>query len=57
MIGAGKEFRLFATGDSEGIPGVSASTIKGEQQSYETNHWLLPTPNNGTNGWDDYVFV
>ena len=57
MIGAGKEFRLFATGDSEGIPGVSASTIKGEQQSYETNHWLLPPPNNGTNGWDDYVFV
>jgi len=30
LIGAGKEFRLFATGDAEGIPGVSAGTIRGE---------------------------
>jgi len=40
-IGAAKEMRLFATGDSEGLP-VSANTIRGEQRSYETNHWLFP---------------
>jgi lysophospholipase-3 len=53
LIGAGKEFRLFSTGDSEGIPGVSAGTIRGEQRSYESNHWLLPTQQ----GWNDTIFV
>merc|ERR1711966_564236 len=39
--GAAKELRLMATGDNEGLP-VSPSSLKDEQRSYETNHWLLP---------------
>ena len=41
LIGAAKEFRLFATGDNEGLP-VQASSIRDEQRSYETNLWLSP---------------
>eukprot|EP00938_MAST-03A_sp_MAST-3A-sp1_P002951 g2951.t1 len=41
LIGAAKEFRLFATGDNEGLP-VQTSSIRDEQRSYETNLWLSP---------------
>jgi len=41
LKGAAKEWRLFATGDSEGLP-VQASSIRDEQRSYETNLWLSP---------------
>lgn len=54
-VGAAKEARLFATGDNEGIPGVSASKIRDEQRSYETNHWLYPAPKSPV--WADQVLV
>lgn len=47
VLGAAKEFRLFATGDNEGIP-VQASSIRDEQRSYETNLWLLPRDQRST---------
>mmetsp|Transcript_32386 Transcript_32386/g.74918 ORF Transcript_32386/g.74918 Transcript_32386/m.74918 type:complete len:395 (-) Transcript_32386:586-1770(-) len=40
--GTVNEMKLFATGSSEGIPGVSSNTVRGEQRSYESNAWLLP---------------
>ena len=40
FFGAAKEARLFATGDDEGLP-VNAATIRDEQRSYQTNHWLV----------------
>ncbi len=40
--GTAKEMRLFASGDAEGIPSVSPSTVREEQRSYESNFWLLP---------------
>merc|ERR1711871_1806090 len=54
-VGAAKEARLFATGDNEGIPGVSANTIREEQRSYETNHWLFPAA--GSKVWAGEVLV
>jgi len=50
--GTAKEFRLFATGDSQGLP-VNANTIRGEQRSYETNAWMLPIPE----AWGETVLV
>ncbi|GMI01918.1 hypothetical protein TrVE_jg4648 [Triparma verrucosa] len=47
--GTAQELRLFASGDSEGIPGVSSDTVKEEQRSYESNFWLLPN----LELWDD----
>ncbi|GMH73018.1 hypothetical protein TL16_g06070 [Triparma laevis f. inornata] len=40
--GTAQEMRLFASGDSEGIPLVSGKTVRNEQRSYESNFWLLP---------------
>lgn len=40
--GTVNEMKLFATGSSEGIPGVSSNTVRGEQRSYESNAWLMP---------------
>lgn len=47
LMGAAKEWRLFATGDSEGLP-VQASSIRDEQRSYETNLWLSPRDHSTT---------
>lgn len=51
--GAGKEIRLHASGDNQGIPGVSSLSIREEQRSYETNFWLAPVPK----WWGDRVVV
>lgn len=53
FTGAAKEARLFATGDTEGLP-VSASSIHNEQRSYQTNHWLFPT---ATKEWEGQVLA
>ena len=50
--GAAKEFGLFASGNAEGLP-VNPLTIRGEQRSYETNHWLMPVKSI----WGDTVLV
>merc|ERR1712072_56665 len=44
FAGTANEMELFASGSAEGIPGVSASTVRDEQRSYESNLWLLPVP-------------
>jgi lysophospholipase-3 len=41
--GTASEIQLFASGDNEGVPGVSGKTLREEQRSYQTNFWLLPT--------------
>jgi lysophospholipase-3 len=58
-VGAASEFRLFATGDNEGISFLSPGTVREEQRTYETNHWLLPAPPKGdkTSPWGNTVFV
>ena len=40
--GTSTEVKLFASGDAEGIPLISGKTVREEQQSYESNFWLLP---------------
>jgi len=55
FAGAAKEARLFASGDSEGLP-VSAAAVRDEQRSYETNHWLFPTPGAGS-PWSGFVLA
>ena len=42
FAGSAQLARLFATGDSEGLP-VAPSLVRDEQRSYESNHWLYPT--------------
>jgi lysophospholipase-3 len=41
---------LMATGNNEGIPFVSAASIKEEQRTYETNHWMVPSPKSWADG-------
>ncbi|GMI34549.1 hypothetical protein TrCOL_g1274 [Triparma columacea] len=41
--GTANEMKLFASGNNEGIPGVSGKTVREEQRSYESNFWLLPS--------------
>ena len=41
--GSASEMKLFASGNNEGIPGVSGKTVREEQRSYESNFWLLPS--------------
>mmetsp|Transcript_77305 Transcript_77305/g.231925 ORF Transcript_77305/g.231925 Transcript_77305/m.231925 type:complete len:221 (-) Transcript_77305:57-719(-) len=55
FAGAAKEARLFATGDNEGLP-VKAATIRDEQRSYQTNHWLSPQPGAGS-PWAGFVLA
>ena len=52
-IGAAKLYRIFATGDNEGINIVKSLYVRGEQRSYETNLWLLPR----SSEWDNQTFV
>jgi len=42
--GTAHELLLFASGSSEGVATVHPLTIRDEQRSYETNHWMLPHP-------------
>jgi hypothetical protein len=34
--------KLYASGDNQGISGVSGLTLREEQRSYQTNFWLMP---------------
>lgn len=43
FAGAGEGVLQLMSGSSEGIPGVSAITVRGEQRSYQSSLWLLPT--------------
>jgi pimeloyl-ACP methyl ester carboxylesterase len=54
--GTAKMFRLMASGDSQGIPFVSALSIRAEQRSYESNVWLMPAAG-AAGGWGDGPIV
>uniref|UniRef100_A0A7S0JJX1 Uncharacterized protein n=1 Tax=Calcidiscus leptoporus TaxID=127549 RepID=A0A7S0JJX1_9EUKA len=55
LAGAAKEVRLFATGDNQGLP-VAPATIRDEQRSYETNHWLYPSTG-AASPWAGFVLA
>jgi len=40
--GSVNEFKVFATGQADDLPGISSSTLRDEQRTYESNYWLLP---------------
>lgn len=44
FAGAGEGVLQLISGSNEGIPGVSGLTVRGEQRSYQSSLWLLPTP-------------
>lgn len=43
FAGAGEGVLQIVSGSNEGIPGVSGLTVRGEQRSYQSSLWLLPT--------------
>ena len=47
--GTVSQFRLFASGNNEGVPWVSDDTVREEQRMSESNFWLLPS----LDLWDD----
>ena len=51
--GAGSGIKQLISGDSESIPGVTGSTVKEEQRSYESSMLLAPTPQ----VWADFPLV
>lgn len=43
--GTAKIYSLQSSGDAQGVPGVTGITIRGEQRTYESNAYLMPSPN------------
>ena len=56
LAGAAKELQLFASGDSDGLP-ISSQTVREEQRTYDTNHWLYPTTGWAASPWNDFGAV
>jgi len=48
--GSVNEYKLYATGQADTLPGISSATVKDEQRSYESNIWLLPSAELWTDG-------
>lgn len=52
LAGAAKELQLFASGNADGLP-ISSQSVREEQRTYDTNHWLYPTTGYAASPWDD----